>query len=430
MYDDNAHVDNEVLQGTLNVIGRLSMTSEKRLEAELQMHAYRMRTGTYSDTQLQYAVGRVSPGKQPEIVEDTEQQLEPARYSESDSRPVTPRMVKPPPSLRRTMSGIYMTERANAVARDDPAIEKMRQIYVRRTPKGKGKELHTKTQGEMATSSEKKKESKTRRRRLVSYTSEDNDDDDDPSATAGATTGGGIYTQSQSDYGHDSQGDYYGHDSQGQYGQDSQGQYGQDSQGQYGHHLGYGHYAHEPKFQFQPLPANSSYDSVSSSHARDSSPYSDSGFQSTQQPFTPRGIQRGMNDLATSLFGYSEYSEYKNPLKEKVSNGPADELCGDPFDPIGSIGVKWTPLGPSGVEWTPRGLFNFEGKGGSEFKETRPPFDHKVCLFSPQAYNLGKNKGAAPYKSLFHSATTFETRVRGRGEISSWSICRFLSTIG
>ncbi|MQL75736.1 hypothetical protein Taro_008121, partial [Colocasia esculenta] len=232
MYADNAHVDNEVLQGTLNVIGRLSMTSEKRLEAELQMHAYRMRTGTYSDTQLQYVVGRVSPEfrvpakrpreslakeKQPEIVEDTEEQLEPARYSESDSRPVTPRMVKPPPSLRRTMSGIYMTERANAVARDDPAIEKMRQIYVRRTPKGKGKELHTKTQGEMATSSEKRKESKTRRRRLVSYTSED------PSATAGATTGGGIYTQSQSDYGHDSQGDYYGHDSQGQYGQDSQG---------------------------------------------------------------------------------------------------------------------------------------------------------------------------------------------------------------
>ncbi|MQL90937.1 hypothetical protein Taro_023536 [Colocasia esculenta] len=225
MYADNAHVDNEVLQGTLNVIGRLSMTSEKRLEAELQMHAYRMRTGTYSDTQLQYAVGRVSPEKQPEIVEDTEEQLEPARYSESDSRPVTPRMVKPPPSLRRTMLGIYMTERANAVARDDSAIEKMKQIYVRRTPKGKGKELHTKTQGEMATSSEKNKESKTRRRRLVSYTSEDNDDDDDdPSATAGATSGG-IYTQSQSDYGHDSQGDYYGHDSQGKYGQDSQGQF-------------------------------------------------------------------------------------------------------------------------------------------------------------------------------------------------------------
>ncbi|MQL83088.1 hypothetical protein Taro_015583 [Colocasia esculenta] len=206
MYANNAHVDNEVLQGTLNVIGRLSMASEKRLEAELQMHAYRMGTGTYSDTQLQCAVGRVSPaewwimvqnrdlgsnalafiairirediddpvfdptdttwaegildgdeprdpefrvpvkrpreslskGKQPEIVEDTEEQLEPARYSESDSRPVTSRLVKPPPSLRRTMSGIYMTERANAVARDDPTIEKMRQIYVRRTPKGKG----------------------------------------------------------------------------------------------------------------------------------------------------------------------------------------------------------------------------------------------------------------------------------------------------
>ena len=37
MYADNAHVDNEVLQGTLNVIGRLSMTVEKRLEVELQV---------------------------------------------------------------------------------------------------------------------------------------------------------------------------------------------------------------------------------------------------------------------------------------------------------------------------------------------------------------------------------------------------------
>ncbi|MQL79520.1 hypothetical protein Taro_011967, partial [Colocasia esculenta] len=36
MYADNAHVDGEVLQDTLNVIGHLSMTPEKRLEAELQ----------------------------------------------------------------------------------------------------------------------------------------------------------------------------------------------------------------------------------------------------------------------------------------------------------------------------------------------------------------------------------------------------------
>ncbi|MQL73146.1 hypothetical protein Taro_005487 [Colocasia esculenta] len=38
-------------------------------------------------------------------------------------------MVKPPPSLRRTISRIYMTERTSAAARDDPTIEKMRQIY-------------------------------------------------------------------------------------------------------------------------------------------------------------------------------------------------------------------------------------------------------------------------------------------------------------
>ncbi|MQM07545.1 hypothetical protein Taro_040389 [Colocasia esculenta] len=55
MYADNAHVDGEVLQGTLNVIGRLSMTPEKR------WMQYRMRTWTFSDSQLQYAVGRVSP---------------------------------------------------------------------------------------------------------------------------------------------------------------------------------------------------------------------------------------------------------------------------------------------------------------------------------------------------------------------------------
>ncbi|MQL97743.1 hypothetical protein Taro_030446, partial [Colocasia esculenta] len=36
MYADNAHVDSEVLQGTLNIIGSLSMTLEKRLKAELQ----------------------------------------------------------------------------------------------------------------------------------------------------------------------------------------------------------------------------------------------------------------------------------------------------------------------------------------------------------------------------------------------------------
>ncbi|MQM18188.1 hypothetical protein Taro_051177 [Colocasia esculenta] len=34
---NNAHVDSKGLQGTLNVIGRLSMTPEKRLEAELQL---------------------------------------------------------------------------------------------------------------------------------------------------------------------------------------------------------------------------------------------------------------------------------------------------------------------------------------------------------------------------------------------------------
>ncbi|MQL88978.1 hypothetical protein Taro_021547 [Colocasia esculenta] len=196
-----------------------------------------------------------SKGKQPEIVEDTKEQFEPARYSKSNIRPVSLRMVKPPPSLRRTVSGIYMTERANVTARDGPAIEKMKQMYERRTPWEK--RLYTKMQ-EVAQPSEptkKKKESKTARR-------------------------------------------MYG-------------------------------WVREPEFQFQPLPASNSYGSISSSHARGS--YSDYGFQSTQQHFTPRGIQRGMNELATSLFGYSEYSEYKNPLYGFQGQQPYDEgeaFCG------------------------------------------------------------------------------------------------------
>ncbi|MQM16703.1 hypothetical protein Taro_049662 [Colocasia esculenta] len=180
------------------------------------MDAYRMRIEIYSDSQLQYVVGRVNPdeprdpefrvptkrprasppsskGKQPENVENIEEQseLELAQYSKSDSRPITPTMVKPPPSLRRTTSGIYITKRASATARDDLAFEKIRQIYVRRMPRGKG--LHTQMQ-EMDQLTEKKKESKTGRRRLVSYNSKENDDDDDPSAIADTTTSDCIYT--------------------------------------------------------------------------------------------------------------------------------------------------------------------------------------------------------------------------------------------
>ncbi|MQM16552.1 hypothetical protein Taro_049511 [Colocasia esculenta] len=145
---------------------------------------------------------RVSPqslkGQQLEMVKDTEEQpkLEPTRYSKSDNRSVTPRMVKPPPSLKRATSKIYMIERASTTARDNPAMEK------------------------------------------------ENDDDDDPSAAVGTTTGGGIYTQLQSDYGHDSQGDYkQSSQGQGYYGHHSEGQYRHDSQGHYGHDSGYGPYS-------------------------------------------------------------------------------------------------------------------------------------------------------------------------------------------
>ncbi|MQM13293.1 hypothetical protein Taro_046217 [Colocasia esculenta] len=46
MYADNAHVDGEVLQGTLNVIGRLSMTPEKRLKSEFQLRDKRQADDT------------------------------------------------------------------------------------------------------------------------------------------------------------------------------------------------------------------------------------------------------------------------------------------------------------------------------------------------------------------------------------------------
>ncbi|MQL96129.1 hypothetical protein Taro_028806 [Colocasia esculenta] len=66
------------------------------------------------------------------FVDDTEQQFEikPARYPESDNRPASPRLVKPPPSLRRSASVHEMTERMSVAAREDPTIEQMKQVYV------------------------------------------------------------------------------------------------------------------------------------------------------------------------------------------------------------------------------------------------------------------------------------------------------------
>ncbi|MQM23775.1 hypothetical protein Taro_056844 [Colocasia esculenta] len=100
MYADNAHVDSEVLHGTLNVIGHLSMTPKKRLEAELQVRED-IDDPIFDPTNTTWVEGILdgdeprdpkfkvlakrptessSKGKQPEIVEDTEEQFEPARY--------------------------------------------------------------------------------------------------------------------------------------------------------------------------------------------------------------------------------------------------------------------------------------------------------------------------------------------------------------
>ncbi|MQL78402.1 hypothetical protein Taro_010836 [Colocasia esculenta] len=76
MYANNGHVDGEVLQGTLNVIGCLSMSPEKRLEAELQIDAYRMRTGTYSNSQLQYVVEESAQLREKCHADDTSGQID------------------------------------------------------------------------------------------------------------------------------------------------------------------------------------------------------------------------------------------------------------------------------------------------------------------------------------------------------------------
>ncbi|MQL90757.1 hypothetical protein Taro_023348 [Colocasia esculenta] len=93
MYADNAHIDSEMLQGTLNVIGRLSMTPKKRLDAEVQVQEdidgpiFDPTDTTWAerildedeprDPEFKVLVKRPressSKGKQPKIVEDTKE---------------------------------------------------------------------------------------------------------------------------------------------------------------------------------------------------------------------------------------------------------------------------------------------------------------------------------------------------------------------
>ncbi|MQL82610.1 hypothetical protein Taro_015118 [Colocasia esculenta] len=64
-------------------------------------------------------------------VEDIEEQpeFEPTQFSKSDNRPITPKMVKPPPSFRRSTLAHEMTKRTSAAASEDPTIERLKQIY-------------------------------------------------------------------------------------------------------------------------------------------------------------------------------------------------------------------------------------------------------------------------------------------------------------
>ncbi|MQM11951.1 hypothetical protein Taro_044861, partial [Colocasia esculenta] len=129
----------------------------------------------------------------------------------------------------------------------------------------------------------------------------------------------------------------------------------------------------ELEFQFQPLLVSSSYGSTSYSCARGSFSYSDYGFHSTQEPFIPREIQRGMNYLAASLFGYSEYAKYVHPFygyqwqayyEEKVWHAHAKIHLEDERDGSKERKRKKIPRSNSGTTEKTREYEEEEGRTG------------------------------------------------------------------
>ncbi|MQL79890.1 hypothetical protein Taro_012332, partial [Colocasia esculenta] len=61
-YSDSPHNDGEVLQGTINVIGRLSRSMDERIEAMLEMDRFKLKLDIYRDYDLKEAVTRMGPG--------------------------------------------------------------------------------------------------------------------------------------------------------------------------------------------------------------------------------------------------------------------------------------------------------------------------------------------------------------------------------
>ncbi|MQL80879.1 hypothetical protein Taro_013346 [Colocasia esculenta] len=59
---DSPHNDGEVLQGTINVIGRLSRSMDERIEAMLEMDRFKLKLDIYRDYDVKEAVTRMGPG--------------------------------------------------------------------------------------------------------------------------------------------------------------------------------------------------------------------------------------------------------------------------------------------------------------------------------------------------------------------------------
>ncbi|MQL90581.1 hypothetical protein Taro_023174 [Colocasia esculenta] len=61
-YKDNVHNDGEVMRGTMNVITRLARTMTERLDAMTEVERYKLKLGIYGGYEMTYAAQRLSPG--------------------------------------------------------------------------------------------------------------------------------------------------------------------------------------------------------------------------------------------------------------------------------------------------------------------------------------------------------------------------------
>ncbi|MQL84088.1 hypothetical protein Taro_016593 [Colocasia esculenta] len=62
-YSDSPHNDGEVLQGTINVIGRLSKSMDERIDAMIEMDRFKLKLDIYRDYDVKEAVTRMGPGE-------------------------------------------------------------------------------------------------------------------------------------------------------------------------------------------------------------------------------------------------------------------------------------------------------------------------------------------------------------------------------